>query len=543
MRATATVLGLAAVALLVALPLAAFVLYGLAGGGVGAPPPLPGAAVVASRLGLTLLVGAAVGAGALALGIPVALLLERTGRWRGRRLARALVLAPLVVPPYLHAIAWLGLVAGPAAAGADALAPGPSAVAPMAGAGASWIFSPLGTILVLVAALWPCAAWAAAAGLRAVDPGAEEAALLAAGRGAALRRVTLPLAARHAAAGALLAAVLAMAETGVPAIFGTPTLAAEVYARFAAFYDAGGALVLALVQAAPAALAAAAAARLLPAGPALAGAAGPRPAGAPTLVAGAGLAALLVPAAAGLGAGLLLPLGSLAASLGPAPFGALAGAWSSGAGDLARTLALAGAGAAVATGLALALRLALGLDRGLRPARLAAGAAAFSGFALPGAAVGIGLIAAYNRPGLPGLVYGSAAVVVLAYVARALWIPWTGLGAGLRALGPGPSEAARLAGLPWWRTALGVQAPALRAETAAFFALAFLFCYGELGSVLLVHPPGVDVLPWRLFDLVHYSYDSTVAALGLMSVAASVAMISALLGVLGGESLMRRSLP
>jgi iron(III) transport system permease protein len=531
MRAIAIVLSLAGVALLVALPLGAFAAYGLRGGGVGVPPPLPGAALIASRLGLTLLVGAAVGGGALVLGLPVALLLERTGRWRGLGLARALVLAPLVVPPYLHAVAWLGLVAGPAgtgtpvaAAGADVLAPGPGVVAPVAGAGACWLFSPAGTILVLVAALWPCAAWAAAAGLRSVDPRAEEAARLAAGRGAALRRVTLPLAARHAAAGALLAAVLAMAETGVPAIFGTPTLAAEVYARFAAFYDAGGALVLALVQAAPIALAVAGAVRLLPSGPALAGASGPG-GGAPALVAGAGLGALLVPAAAGFGAGLVLPLAALTAGLGPAPLGAFAHAWTTASGDLLQTLGLALAGAGIATALALVTRLALGLDRGLRPARLATGTAALAGFALPGAAVGIGLIAAYNRPGLPGLVYDSALVVVLAYVARGFWIPWAGLGAGLRALGPGPVEAARLAGLPAWRIALGVQAPALRAETAGFLALAFLFCYGELGSVLLAHPPGVDVLPWRIFNLVHYAYDSTVAALGLISIAACVAVV------------------
>ncbi len=509
MRATVTVLGLAGVAVLVALPLVAFALYGLSGGGTGLGEalPLPPMALV-SRLGMTLLVGAAVAAGTLAVGLPVALLLERTGAWPGRGAVRAMTMAPLAVPPYLHAVAWIGLFAGVGGAG---------------GASVSWLFSPAGTILVLVAALWPCAAWGAVAGLRSIDPGMEEAARLAAGRGAALRRVTLPLAARHAAAGALLAAVLAMAETGVPAIFGTPTLAAEVYARFATFHDAAGALRLALVQVVPVGLAVGALLWLLPRVPSRglrgAGAAAPMLSGP-----AAGLAVLV--AAGGLGGSLALPTASFLSGLGPAPGAALAGAWRVASGDLGRTLLLAGAGAGTATGLALVLRLALGHGRSRRPVRLGVGAAAFLGFALPGAAIGIGLVAAYNRPGLPGLVYGSAAMVVLAYVARGFWIPWAGLGAGLRAQGPGPVEAARLAGLPWWRVALRVQAPALRAEAAAFLALAFLFCMGELGSVLLVHPPGVDVLPWRIFDLVHYAYDSTVAALGLLAIAACVVVVA-----------------
>jgi len=247
----------------------------------------------------------------------------------------------------------------------------------------------------------------------------------------------------------------------------------------------------------------------------------------PALAAGPLLPVLLLPAAAGLGGSLALPLASFAAGLGPAPARAFAFAWDAAAGDLGTTLGLALAGASASVALALATRLALGFDRGTAPVRLAVGTAAFAALALPGAAVGIGLIFACNRPGLPGLLYGSAAVVVLAYVARSFWIPWAGLGAGLRAQGRGGVEAARVAGLPWWRVAAGVQVPALRVEIAGFFALAFLFCFGELGSVLLVHPPGVDVLSWRIFDLVHYAYDSTVAALGLMSVIACVGVAAA----------------
>lgn len=519
MRGLVLVASVTGIAFLVVLPLVSFAVCGLGGGGagvtVGQAAGLPDAARTAARLGTTLLIGAAAGSGALILGLPVALLLERAGAWRGRGLARVLALVPLVIPPYLHAVAWIGLFAGPAASPAGPLAP--------AAAGAAWLFSTQGTILVLIAALWPCVAASASAGLRSLDPRLEESARLAGGAGFALRRVTLPLAARHAAAGALFASLLAMAEIGVPALFDTPTLAAEIYVAFAAFYDAEAALRLCVILLAPLAAAAAAVAVLVRAPRVEKRVAG----GAPALLAGPRLLLALAPAALAFAAGLLLPLASFAAGLGAAPAGALARAWETASGDLGTTLGLALAGAAAATALALAARLAFGFDRGLAAARRSIGLAAFAALALPGAVVGIGLIHACNRPGLPGALYGSAAIVVLAYAARCFWIPWAGLGAGLRGQGERAIEAARVAGIPWWRAALGIQIPSLRAEIAACFTLAFLFCFGELGSVLLVHPPGVDVLPWRIFDLVHYAYDDTVAALGLMAVGTCVAVVAA----------------
>lgn len=539
-RATAAV-SLAAIAWMVVFPLAAFVAYGFAAGmepGAGAKlaRQLPPAGALLAHVGMTLGIGLAAGAGALAIGLPTALLLERTGAWRGRGLARALTLVPLAVPPYLHAVAWIGLFGGIGGVGGGE--GGGGAGMAVFGSGAAWLFSPWGTILVLVSALWPCVAWAAAAGLRSLDPRQEEVARLAAGPWGALRRVTLPLTARHAAAGALFAAVLATAETGVPALFGTPTLAADVYTGFSTYYNPFTALVLSagLLAIQGVAAAAAFATFRTPHGEP------PATRDTPALLGGLRGLPLLVPAAAGLAAGLAVPLVSFAAGLaprtggGPAPLTAFARAWEAGAGDLGRTLGLALAGAAAATLLALAARLALSrggessrpappVEGGLGALGFLISGSAFAAFALPGAAVGIGMIFLYNREGLPGAVYGSAAIVALAYTARCFFIPWAGLGIAMAAQGGKGVEAARVAGLPWWRTTAGVRVPAMRAEIGGFFVLAFLFCFGELGSVLLVHPPGVDVFPWRIFDLVHYGYDATVAALGLMAVGTVVATV------------------
>jgi iron(III) transport system permease protein len=511
-------LAFAAVLAVVAAPVAGFVVYAVLAGDVqAARDQMPGASALLERAGMTALVAAAAGMGALAAGVPAALLVERTGAWRGRSAARVLMLLPLAIPPYLHAVAWIGAFGG-------------------GGAASGWLFSPLGTSLVLASALWPCAAWAAGAGLRSVDPRLEAAARLAAGPWAALRRVTLPLAARHAVSGALLAALLASAEVGVPAIFGTPTLAAEIYLPFSAFRNPAPALPLAVVLlTVQAALAAAALAPFrAPRGEtAMAGASALLPAGKRTLL-------LLIPAAAGIAMGLILPVAALVRGLGsPA---AMARAWEDGASDLGRTLGLAAAGAAAATALALAARLAFGVKAGSRDFRRpgmgllrgAVAAPAFAAFALPGAVVGIGLIFLYNRPGLPGAVYGSAAIIALAYAARCFWIPWAGLGAAMGTQGTRGVEAARVAGLPAWRVAMGVRLPALRGEIAGFGALAFLFCFGELGSVLVVYPPGVDVLPRRIFDLIHYGYDAGVAGLSLL--AAGTAVAAAAFGAWAAET-------
>ncbi|MDH6145884.1 MULTISPECIES: molybdate ABC transporter permease subunit [Kitasatospora] len=160
-------------------------------------------------LKLSLICATSATAVCLLLGVPLAWLLART-EFPGRRLVRALVTVPLVLPPVVGGVALL-LVLG------------------RNGIVGRWLDSAFGFTLpfttpgVVVAEAFvamPFLVISVEGALRAADPRYEEAAAtLGASRLTAFRRVTLPLIAPGVAAGAVLAWARALGEFGATITF------------------------------------------------------------------------------------------------------------------------------------------------------------------------------------------------------------------------------------------------------------------------------------------------------------------------------------
>jgi len=175
------------------------------------------------------------------LGVPLAWLLARVD-FPGRRVVRALVTVPLVLPPVVGGVALL-LVFG------------------RKGLVGSWLYETFGVSLpftttgVVVAEAFvamPFLVIAVEGALRGADTRYEEAAAtLGAGRWTAFRRVTLPLVAPGIAAGALLCWARALGEFGATITFAgnfpgrTQTMPLAVY--LALEVDLQDAIVLSLI--------------------------------------------------------------------------------------------------------------------------------------------------------------------------------------------------------------------------------------------------------------------------------------------------------
>lgn len=138
-------------------------------------------------------------------------------------------------------------------------------------------------------------------------------------------------------------------------------------------------------------------------------------------------------------------------------------------------------------------------------------------FAVTGPLLSLGLIALWNRDGLPGLVYDSTIIVVLACGARYLFIAAGILAAGSQRVNPRLYEAARVHGVSWWRAMFGITLPLQAPFLVACWGLTFVLAVGELDATVLVCPPGKTTLAIRLFTLMHYGPDAYVAALSLMT--------------------------
>lgn len=177
----------------------------------------------------------------LVLGVPLAWLLARV-EFPGRRLVRALVTVPLVLPPVVGGLALL-------------LAFGRRGLIGQwldETFGVTLAFTTTGVVLAEAFVAMPFLVIAVEGALRGADARYEEAAAtLGAGRWTTFRRVTLPLVAPGVAAGAVLCWARALGEFGATITFAgnrpgvTQTMPLAVYAELERDLDA--AIVLSLI--------------------------------------------------------------------------------------------------------------------------------------------------------------------------------------------------------------------------------------------------------------------------------------------------------
>lgn len=211
-----------AVLALVGAPLAAVVSIGLGGNHI--QELLDGG--IASATTNSVVSAGVSAAAAVVIATIMALVLDRTDL-PGRSVLRLILLSPLLIPPFVGAIAWTGLL-------------GPSGMInsywnDAFGGGPLWnIYGGDGVIFLLTVHSYPPAYLIISAALRRVPGDLEQAARIAgASPWRAMRDVTLPLLRPALLASLTLTAVSNLADFGIPALVGLPeryvTLSTMVY--------------------------------------------------------------------------------------------------------------------------------------------------------------------------------------------------------------------------------------------------------------------------------------------------------------------------
>jgi iron(III) transport system permease protein len=344
-----------------------------------------------------------------------------------------------------------------------------------------------------------------------------EGAWLAGGWPAALRSVVWPACAQALGGAALMVFVLALTDFGVASFLGVPVYTAEIMLRFGAFYDVGAGVRSLLPLAA--------------------------------LVAGGYLLLRRLTARYDVPPLHVDPQKARRAPLGlwrwpwtmlvalpillatAAPLLALVShapalrdyivAW-----DTARTQILNTAlyGPLAATlALAMAWPLARAVARGPARAGIAVQTISLGQLAVPGVALGMGLIRLWNRAGPLGWVYGSPLMVIMAGALRGLPLAVLALSFAWRQLPVEIEEAALIAGATAGALRRRVLGPLLRPGIAAAWGLACYRAMTDLEATVLVHAPGDDTLAVRIYTLQHDGQAEHVAALALTLVALTLA--------------------
>ncbi|MCF6285615.1 MAG: iron ABC transporter permease [Candidatus Hydrogenedentes bacterium] len=440
------------------------------------------------------------------IGFPLAFLLVRTAVPAKPLLAFCFAI-PLVVPPYIFAMIWgqllgtQGLVTGMLKEGFS-LTEAPYTVHGLAGS--AW---------VLTLCYYPIIMLTTAAALLSANAAHEEAGRLFVGWRRALVGITLRQCLPGTLIGALLVFILSLGNFGVPSLLQFHVYALEVYTKFNAFYDMQGATAAAMPLLVFSLVALFLLKHIQRRHWSVSLSSHRRPLA--PLPLGRWRWGVFLLALAVIGISVLLPVAALIqeSGSGHAYYLALKTGWP----ELLQSVLIAS--------IAATAVVFLGFWMGYVSARGNAWPAAFldwgtvAAFAIPGTVLGIGLIKLWNRTGWPGLVYGSIAIVVLAWISRFIVFAQQGAAFAVRRIDPRLEEAAAISGVSWPRTIMHVVLPLLWPFLAALWLLTFMFCLGELSTSVLVSPAGVTTVTVRLFTLMHYGMNELVAAMSVILLA------------------------
>ena len=444
----------------------------------------------------TILLGLGTAALATLVGTPLGFALARVA-FPFKMALRLTLVAPALLPPYVVALAWIYLDAHVTSAVSPAIKsvlPSPYGIA--------------GAIAALTIVFYPLSMLATEVALRRLEPRLEEAALLTATPARVLWRITGPLIARNVLSAALVILVLAISEFSVPGLLRVRVFTTEVFTAFAALYDFARATALAVpllivsvgVAGAGAVLAGGrivATRRATGGPPPVAFATWGRPALAAVIC--VGLVTVAVPVA-------VLAREALRST-------SIVDVVEGSRDAVTNSLLLAAIGATAVTMLALCL----GYARARTDERLGAAVDVIWVvlFTVPSTIVGLGLIGLWNRPGAVGAMYGTSAMLVLGYLARFAPIAALALASTIRSVPTSHEEAAAVAGARWPRTMRDVVLPQIRIGLVATWVISFILAFGEVGTSILVAPPGESTLPIRVYTLTANAPPGQIAALAL----------------------------
>jgi iron(III) transport system permease protein len=411
-----------------------------------------------------------------------------------RAVVRILLTAPMLLPPYTVALAWVYLGLFP-----------------------SWTYSVWSAVVVLSLVYYPVVMLATEVALRQMDPHLEEAGLVVAAPARVLFGITLPLVATAICGGALIVFVLAISEFGVPALLRVRVYTTEVFTAFAALFDFGRAMALTVPLLVLAGGTSACAAWLL----------GSRMVGgrrhmstAGTITPVAWRKPIVTIGVVAFSLAIVVPVVVLMRESGDV-LAAARGSWPS----IRISLVLAALGATIV----VPVGGILGYARARTQSHFASAIDALWVvlFAVPSTIVGVALIGMWNRSGPAGMLYGTLAMLLLVYLARFVPVAALITAASVRQIPQSHEESAAVAGVGWLRTLRTIILPQIAGGLAATWVIAFVFAFGELGASILVSPPGESTLPIRIYTIIANTPSSVVAALALLQLSVVLVPLAA----------------
>jgi iron(III) transport system permease protein len=443
------------------------------------------------------------------IGVPAGFLLAKT-TLPLKKYFKICFFIPLIIPSYITGIAWVNLLGKTGFLNnvfSQYTLLSPESIS-------DFIYSIYGASFILSINLFPVVILVTEYALKSVNPRLEESGLVVGGVFQVFRQITLPLIAPAILSGMMIVFVLSLSEFGVPSLLQVNVLTTQIFTQFSAFYNEKAATAIAFP------LIAITIVVLMLERVYLQGKSYEvmgRTSSISTLqynitwlnVFGIifSVSVLLV--------SIATPLSTLI--LSAKALSAYHNAILLARNSITNSIVFGSIGASLLTFSGFFLGYLSEKNR----SRLKGSTSAFIWifFAVPATVSGIGLIKLWNRPeGACQFIYGSLCIVILGYVIRFLPLSSRIMANYLKQIPNTMEESGIVTGASWFRILGKILLPLQSYGLIATWLISFMFCIGELGTTILVYPPGYETLPITLFTVMANSPTDVVSALSIVIV-------------------------
>ena len=146
-------------------------------------------------------------------------------------------------------------------------------------------------------------------------------------------------------------------------------------------------------------------------------------------------------------------------------------------------------------------------------------------FAIPSTVFGISLIKFYNNPGLE-IIYSGYAIILIAWVGKFSFIASKIIGNAIRQIPKSLDEAAQIEGVSFRQRQIKILFPLILPSLFAAFVIGFIFSLGELGTTIMVYPPGTELMPIKVFTIMANAPQSLTSSMSLIVFSLTLILIS-----------------
>lgn len=440
-------------------------------------------------VGNSLMLAFFVTAAALSAGIPLGVVLSKTDL-PFKSIFTFLFTMPLLLPPYITAIAWSYLLKKEI-----------------------WFFGLPGCVLILSISFLPIVMFLTMTYLKSINPGMEEAGKLSSGWFGVLKNITIPAIMPGILLSAVLVFLLALGEFSVPNFLRYKVFSNESFTQFSAFYDFNAATVSTIPLLLIAFIILLFEAIFLHRKTQESYGMTPDSGRLPVIELKSSKKWMVF--LLGLASVILIGLPFAALVREALNFEILKEAFEKAGDSLLRSISYAGIGASILT--VIGFFLGYLIYKKALPGWRSVDMLTLFLLALPSAVTGIGLIGFWNRPAT-NFIYGTPAIIILGYAACYTVLTSRMTISGLSQISLSLEEAAEISGINWWRRVSGVLVPLMGRSLWASWLIAFIFCLRDVGVTMAVYPPGHDTFPIRIFTLMANASGSLIAGLCLIMI-------------------------